>query len=186
MSGGRELDLVVVFAYLLGTLALGFRFLRKSSTVEGFTVGSRSVPAWAVGISILGTFVSSISFIGNPGKAFTDNWAPFLFALTVPLVAWLAGKVFIPLYRRRHQVSAYSLLEDRFGYWARAYGSFSFQLIQFGRVSVILYLVALVVAPVLGMSVPFVIVIIGILVTIYTMAGGMEAVIWTEIGRAHV
>lgn len=144
-------------------------------------MGSRSVPAWAVGISILGTFVSSLSFIGNPGKAFTDNWAPFLFALTVPLVAWIAGKVFIPLYRRRHQVSAYSLLEDRFGYWARAYGSFSFQLIQFGRVSVILYLVALVVAPVLGMSVPFVIVIIGILVTIYTMVGGMEAVIWTDV-----
>jgi len=181
VSEPRTLDLVVVAVYLLGTVGLGMRFLRRSGTTEGFTVGSRSIPAWAVGLSVLGVFVSSLSFVGNPGKAYTDNWAPFLFALTVPLVALIAGRVFIPLYRKRREVSAYSYLEERFGFWARGYGSLSFQLIQFGRVSVILYLVALVVAPILGLSIPTVIVVVGILVTIYTMAGGIEAVIWTDV-----
>ena len=181
MSDRHMLDLVVVVIYLVGTLALGARFLRGSNTTEGFTVGSRALPSWAIGLSILGSFVSSISFLGNPGKAYSDNWAPFLFALTVPVVAILGGRVFIPLYRRRESVSAYAFLEERFGLWARTYGTLSFQLLQLGWVSVILYLAALVVAPTLSLSVPAVIVVIGLLVTIYTMLGGIKAVIWTDV-----
>jgi SSS family solute:Na+ symporter len=186
MNLSNALDLVVVAIYLLGTLGIGARFLKRSSTTEGFTVGCRSVPAWAVGLSMLGVFVSSISFVGNPGKAYADNWAPLLFAFTVPLVAIIAGRWFVPIYRSVSDVSAYALLERRFGYWARAYGSLSFQLLQLGRVSVILYFVGLVVAPILQVPVTALILVVGLLVAFYTTLGGIQAVIWTDVVQVIV
>lgn len=186
MSAARMVDLGVVVAYLLGTLAIGARFLRRTNTRSGFTVGSRTIPTWAIGISILGVFVSSISFVGNAGKAFSDNWAPFLFALTLVVVAAAAARWFVPLYRSFKDVSAYALLERRFGYWARAFGSSSFQVIQLARVGVILYLLSLVVAPILEVPDAAVILVVGVLVVVYTMLGGIEAVIWTDVVQVCV
>ncbi|MBL8229426.1 MAG: sodium/solute symporter [Bryobacterales bacterium] len=180
------LDLVVVGLYLLITVGLAARFVRQGGTAEGFSLGSGQIPTWAIGLSLLGTFVSSISFVGNPGKAYSDNWAPLGFALVTPLVAFFAGRYFVPLYRGRGHVSAYQFLEERFGYWARAYGSASFLLVMLGRVSVILYLVAIVIAPMLGLPVPMVIIVTGIIVTVYTLMGGMEAVIWTDVVQVIV
>ena len=181
MAEVRVADIVVVVIYMLATVGIGARFFSQSSTSKGFTLGSGAIPSWAIGLSILAVFTSSISFVGNPGKAFTDNWAPITFAVTVPLVAILAGRVFVPLYRQRGYVSAYALLEERLGYWARAYGSLSFLLIEVGRVSVILYLVSLVVAPTLGLSIPAIVLTASVVVTFYTVLGGIEAVIWTDV-----
>jgi SSS family solute:Na+ symporter len=181
MSEVRLADIVVVAVYMTGTLAIGTRFFAQSASSKGFTLGSGAIPSWAIGLSVLAVFTSSISFVGNPGKAFTDNWAPITFAVTVPLVAMLAGRYFVPLYRQRGYISAYALLEERLGYWARAYGCVAFLLIQVGRVSVILYLVSLVVAPTLGLSIPAIVLATAVVVTIYTVVGGIEAVIWTDV-----
>jgi SSS family solute:Na+ symporter len=186
MNVGRIVDLGVVVVYLLGILSIGARFLRRTKTTSGFTVGSRTIPAWAIGISVLAVFVSSISFVGNAGKAFSDNWAPFLFALTVVIVAAAAARWFVPLYRSFRDVSAYALLERRFGYWARAFGSSSFQVIQLARIGVILYLLSLVVAPVLEVPSATVILVVGVLVVVYTMLGGIEGVIWTDVIQVFV
>lgn len=180
------LDLVVISVYLAGTIAVAAKSFRRASTAQGFALGSGSIPSWAIAISVLGTFVSSISFVGNPGKAYSDNWAPLTFALVTPLVGWVAAHFFVPIYRRRGLISAYAFLEERLGYWARAYGSASFLVIMLGRVAVILYLVALIVAPLLNLSVPAVILVTGVVVTFYTLMGGMEAVIWTDVVQVVV
>lgn len=183
---GRIIDLVVIALYLGGTVALAARFIRRSGTAESFSLGSGTIPSWAIGISVLGTFVSSISFVGNPGKAYSDNWAPLGFALMTPLVGAIAAHYFVPIYRSRGLISAYAFLEERLGYWARAYGSASFLVIMLGRVSVILYLVAIIVAPLMDLSISTVIVITGLIVTAYTLMGGMEAVIWTDVVQVVV
>src|SRR5207249_6404804 len=79
------------------------------------------LPGWAVGLSLFGTYVSSISFIALPGKAYKSNWNSFVFSLSLPIAAFAAGRWFVPFYRRLGHVSAYEHLEKRFGPWARQY-----------------------------------------------------------------
>ncbi len=179
-------DLAIIALYLLGTTVFGAWFVRRSGTLEGYILGGRNLPGWAVGLSILGTYLSSISFLANPGKAYASDWRPFVFSLTLPLACWLAARWFIPLYRHRIQTTAYEHLEHRFGYWARAYAGISLILLQIGRVAVVLYLIALAMTQLLGWPVHWVIIGLGLLTLIYTAAGGFAAVIWTDVVQSIV
>jgi len=180
------LDLAIIALYLLGTTAFGIWFVRRSRTLEGYVLGGRALPGWAVGISILGTYLSSISFLANPGKSYASDWRPFVFSLTLPLACWVAARWFIPLYRNRIQTTAYEHLERRFGYWARAYAGASLILLQIGRVAVVLYLVALAMAQLLGWPIHWVILGLGALTLVYTAIGGFAAVIWTDVVQSLV
>ncbi len=147
----------------------------------------RSLPGWAVGLSLFGSYVSSISFLANPGKSYDGNWNPFVFALSLPLACWLAAKFFVPLYREGEQISAYERFEKRFGRWARVYATVCFLLVQVARLGTILYLLSLALQPLVGsLPLPVLILLLGLLVTIYPMLGGTEAVIWTGVVQAVV
>lgn len=180
------IDLIVLVVYVGGVVALGCWFVRKSGTTDEFMAAGRSVPGWAVGLSILGTYISSISFLALPGKAFSSNWNPFVFSLSLPLAALIATKWFVPYYRKGGHVSAYSRLEERFGTWARTYAVICYLLTQIARVGTIMYLVALALSPLLGWDVKVIILVTGFLVTLYTLLGGIEAVIWTDVMQSIV
>jgi len=174
------LDLIVLFGYLFGVVIFGSYFLRSSRTTEGFMAASRSLPGWLVGMSILGTYVSSISFLALPGNAYGGNWNSFVFSLSLPFAAVIAVRYFVPFYRKGGEISAYHHLEQRFGGWARTYAMSMYLLTQLARMGTIMYLVALALTPFTGWDVRGIIIITGVLVTIYTMLGGIEAVIWTD------
>lgn len=180
------LDLIVVAVYILGIVVFGAWFYRRSQTLEGFTVGSRSLPGWAIGLSILATYLSSISFLALPGKSYLGNWSAFVFSLTVPIACWISSRYFIPLYRDTLQTTAYEHLEARFGYWARAYCGLALILLQIGRIAVVLYLVSLAMQELLGWNIVVVILALGCLTIMYTVVGGIEAVIWTDVVQAIV
>ena len=180
------LDLVVIGAYILGIVIFGAWFYQKSGTLEGFTVGSRQLPGWAIGLSILATYLSSISFLALPGKAYPGTWIAFVFSLTVPFACWISSAYFIPLYRDSLQTTAYEHLEARFGYWARAYCGVALILLQVGRIAVVLYLVSLAMNQLLGWNIVVVIWTLGLLTIAYTVVGGIEAVIWTDVVQAVV
>lgn len=182
----RTADLVVLVMYMAGVFGLGCWFARKSSTTQEFMAAGRSIPGWAVGLSIFGTYVSSIGFLGNTGKAFGSNWNSWVFGLTLPMAALIAVKYFVPLYRSSDSVSAYAHLEQRFGPWARSYALVCYLLTQLARTGTILYLVALALAPLTGWDVKTIILITGLLVTVYTLLGGIEAVIWTDVAQSIV
>ncbi len=146
----------------------------------------RSLPGWAVGLSILGTYVSSIGFLGNTGKAFSGNWNSWVFGLSLPIAGLIAVKWFIPHYRSSDNLSAYSHLEVRFGPWARIYALVCYLLSQLARVGTILFLVALALNPLTGWGVVNIILVTGFLVTLYTLIGGIEAVIWTDVVQSIV
>ena len=93
-------DLLVLLAYLIGIVVLGSCFVRRSGTTEQFMAGGRSLSGWAVGLSMFGSYISSISFLANPGASFKGNWNPFVFSLATPIAAFIAVKWFVPLYRR--------------------------------------------------------------------------------------
>ncbi|MDQ1334311.1 MAG: solute:Na+ symporter, family [Thermodesulfobacteriota bacterium] len=175
------MDKVILMIYFAGIILFGAYFRKKSSTAEGFMIADGRLPSWAVGLSMLGTFVSSVTFLAYPGQAYNSNWDVFVFSLTLPIAALAATLYFIPLYRTRVKVSAYEYLEQRFGPWARIYGSVSFMLGSLARIGMILFLVSIVLHNLTGWSYATIIIMTGVGVTLYTVLGGIEAVIWTDV-----
>jgi SSS family solute:Na+ symporter len=173
-------DAVIFFVLVFGNVVFGASFFFRSKTSEQFTTGGRKIPAWVVGMSIFATFVSSISFLALPGKAYSTNWNAFVFSLSIPLASLAAVKFFIPLYRQVGNVSAYYYLELRFGTWARIYASVCYILTQLMRTGAILMLLALPLNALFGWNIKTVIVITGFAVMFYSMVGGIKAVIWTD------
>ncbi len=175
------LDYILFFVFIAGVTVFGCSFYFKSSkSSNAFTAASGTLPAWAVGMSIFATFVSSISFLGLPGDAYRGNWNPFVFSLSIPLATYLAAKIFIPLYRGMNSVSAYHFLEVRFGYWARCYVAVCYLLTQLARTGSILLLLALPINRMFGFPIESIIIVVGLLALIYTLMGGIAAVVWTD------
>lgn len=171
----RALDLVVLVSYMLGMVILGTSFYKKSRSAEAFTTGSKRLPAWVLGMSIFATFVSSISFLALPGKAYQSNWNSFVFSLSIPVATWLAATYFVPLYRRVGSVSAYAFLETRFGPWARVYASTCYLLTQIARTGSILFLLGLPLNALLGWNIYVIIIVTGLFVMMYSIVGGIQA-----------
>lgn len=176
----KALDLIVFFSYMVGVTVFGSSFYRKNKSSSAFTLGNSAIPGWVVTMSIFATFVSSISFLALPGNAYLTNWNAFIFSLSIPFASILAVKVFVPLYRKANSPSAYSYLETRFGPWARIYASACYLLTQIMRMGTILYLLALPVNVMFGWDIVIIIVVTGLAVMVYSLLGGIQAVVWTD------
>lgn len=174
------IDIIVFLLFTGGVVAFGCSFFKKKGTSEGFTSAGRSLPGWVVGMSIFATYVSSISYLGYPGKAFSGDWNAFVFSLSIPIASYFAARYFVPFYRSQDSISAYSFLENRFGPWARIYASSCYLLTQIARTGSILYLLALPMNVLLGWNIQTIIIVTSVAIVLYSMLGGMKAVIWTE------
>ena len=174
------IDFIVFLVYMVGIVVFGSTFFAKNRNANQYTAGGGKLPAWIVGMSIFATFVSSISFLALPGKAYQSDWNAFVFSLSIPVAAILAVQFFIPLYRKINSISAYTFLEKRFGVWARTYASLCYILTQLMRVGSILYLMALPVSTLFNWNISMIIIVTGICVIIYSMLGGIQAVVWTD------
>ena len=175
------IDIAIILAYLVAMVWVGYYFSRKNKTSEQFTTASGSIPGWALGLSIYATFLSSNTFLGVPGKAFGSNWNAFVFSISMPFAAFIASKYFVPFYRGTGEISAYTHLENRFGAWARTYTVICFLLTQLARMGSIFFGIALSLQALLGYPMAGIMIVMGVCIILYTVMGGMEAVIWTEV-----
>lgn len=167
-------------------IGMGIYLGRKNKNAAQFTTASGSIPGWAIGLSIFGTYLSSNTFLGVPGKAFGGNWSAFVFSLSIPIAAIIAARYFVPFFRRTGEVSAYEHLEKRFGSWARIYSVICFLLTQLARTGTIFLGVGITLHALTGFDMRLIILVTGIVVTVYTVLGGMEAVIWTEVVQSII
>ena len=103
----RWLDLIVIAIYLVAMAWIGIRFARRQASTETYFVARRSIPAWAMGMSIMATLVSSVTFIGYPGSAYGGNWSLLVPGCMIVVVLALAGSILIPFYRQAVGMSAY-------------------------------------------------------------------------------
>lgn len=174
------IDLIIFFLFTGGIVVFGCSFFNKKLSSDEFTSAGRSLPGWVVGMSIFATYVSSISYLGYPGNAYSSNWNAFVFSLSIPIASYFAAKYFVPFYRNQGSVSAYSFLEERFGTWARLYASACYLLTQIARMGSILFLLALPMNLLMGWNIQLVIIFTSIAIIVYSMLGGIKAVIWTE------
>ncbi len=175
------IDFLVIAIYLMGMIGIGVWFSRKNNSTDQFTKASGHIPGWALGLSLYATFLSSNTFLGVPGKAFGSDWNAFVFSLSMPFAASIAAKYFVPFYRKSGLISAYTHLEHRFGPWARTYAMICFVLTQLARMGTIFFGIALTLQALTGIDMRTIIIVSGICIITYTMLGGMEAVIWTEV-----
>jgi SSS family transporter len=178
------LDYAVVAGYLVLLAAVGLRFASREKTSSDFFLGGRRIPWWAAGLSLLATQVSSIGFMAIPAKSFAADWTYFagVFAwfLVVPIVArWC-----VPFFMQLGVTSAYEYLHARFHFSLRMFGAVAFSLMQLARTAVVLYLPSLAMSAVTGVDVAVCIVVMGTITTLYTVAGGIEAVVWTDVAQA--
>ncbi|WP_245893700.1 sodium:solute symporter [Sphingobacterium gobiense] len=175
------IDLVVIAVYLLAMVLVGVYFSRKNTSTDAYTKAAGSIPSWAIGISLYATFLSSNTFLGVPGKAYGANWNAFVFSLSMPLAAFIAAKYFVPFYRNHKTVSAYTNLENRFGAWARSYAVVCFLLTQVARMGSIFFGISLTLQALTGLDMSVIMLVTGVCIVVYTVLGGLEAVIWTEV-----
>lgn len=187
MTPAQILNIAVVVGYLLLIVGVGVYFALKKKDADQFMIAHQTMPGWAVGLSMFGSYISSISFLANPAQTFSKNWMFAGFTLMTPIGLLIGSTVFMRFYRRSHTVSAYRHLEGRFGPWARVYAVFTYLILQMARMGTILYLLSQAVTPLLGGSADnlgltrTIIVVIGLLITFYTLFGGIEAVVWTGV-----
>src|SRR5580658_656690 len=124
----RPLDLIIIAAYLAGLVAIGLRFARRQRTTEEYFVAGRSIPGWAMGLSLLATIITSVTFIAYPGAAYAGDWSllvpGFLFVATLGVV----GFVVVPFFRSVVRMSAYEYFGQRFGSGVRLYASATFAI----------------------------------------------------------
>ena len=186
MNSLPVVDILIIALYLVGMVGVGVYFSRRNTSTEQFTKASGHIPGWALGISLYATFLSSNTFLGVPGKAFGSNWNSFVFSLSMPLAAWIAAKYFVPFYRSTGEISAYTHLEHRFGSWARTYAMVCFVLTQLARMASIFFGIALTLEALTGIDMQTIMIVSGVCIIAYTMLGGMEAVIWTEVAQGII
>ncbi len=194
------LDLLVILAYFGIILSIGLSQRGKSGSVEGFTLGDRQMPWWAVLASIIAAEISAATFLGAPGEGFEKrNWTYVQLAIGTILARVFVSAVFIPIYYQHGVISIYEFLQTRFGPVSRKAASITFMITRVLAMGTRLYVSAIIVVlafemfagrPVLPMEKFWLfsgaLVLVSLLTALYTSIGGIRAVIWTDFIQVGV
>ena len=177
------LDLAIVIAYLLGVTALGLHFRRNQHSPTDYFLGGRTTPWWALALSIVATETSTLTIIGVPAIAYAGNltFLQLVFGYLVGRV--LISIVLLPGYFRGEFLTAYALIEKRFGRRMRSIAALTFLVTRTLAEGVRVSAIALVVSAALGTSERLAVFIVIALTVLYTFEGGMKAVIWTDVAQ---
>lgn len=180
------LNYAILVLYLLLLVGMGFMLSKNQHSTEDFFKAGNRIPWWAAGISIFGTQLSAITFMAIPAKTFATDWLYFFLMMTIIMVMPFIIRFFLPFYRRFNLTTAYEYLELRFNLITRLIGSSMYIVLQLGRLGIVLLLPSLALSVVTGMDVYYCILSMGILSILYTVLGGIEAVIWTDVIQVFV
>lgn len=175
------LDYTVLVSYLIILVLMGLYFSRREQGTDDFFLAGRRIPWWAAGLSIFGTQLSAITFMATPAKAFATDWVYFGNILCITFISPVIVYFYLPFYRQTRVTSVYEYLEQRFNLAVRVFGNLAFILFQLGRMAIVIFLPALALAGVTGFNIYICILIMGLVSTFYTVLGGIEAVIWTDV-----
>jgi len=173
--------LIVIGIYFAAVAGIGFWFARRQNSTEAYFAARRSVPHWAMGLSMFATIISSITFIAYPGAAFKGNWNQLVPGFMAVGVLLVLGTSLVSFFRHAVRMSAYEYFEKRFGYGARAYSALAFIAGHFSKMGFVLFTITAAICGMTGWDKYYVIAGVGFVTVLYTLIGGLEAVIWTEV-----
>ncbi len=180
------LNWTILIVYILANLFLGFVLSKRVQTADDFYLGRRTTPWWAIGISVVATYVSALSFLGGPAWSYTDGMSVVMIHMNYPLVIILVITLFLPFFYNSGCASIYEYQERRFGSKSRSTIS-AIYLVSGGiGAAAILYATSLVLQFITGIDVVYAIFLVTVIALIYTAMGGITAVIWTDVIQAVV
>jgi SSS family solute:Na+ symporter len=179
----HPIDLVIVLSYLLAVTALGMHFRRKQQDARDYFLGGRTAPWWALAFSIVATETSTLTIIGTPAISYAGNLTFLQLVFGYVLGRVLVVLLLLPGYFRGEFFTAYALIEKRFGEKMRAVAAGTFLITRALAEGVRVSAIALVISVVLGTSEKFAVVLVIALTILYTLEGGMKAVIWTDVAQ---
>lgn len=182
----KYLDWIVVAAYLVYVIWDGIRMTKNSRNAEGYFLANRSLPWWAVGLSVMATQLSAITLVGTTGQAYSDGMRFLQFYYGLPLAMVILCITLVPFFYRAKVFTAYEYLEKRFDLKVRTLTSFFFLISRGLGVGVIIAAPSVILSIVLGWSEIATIFAIGLTTTVYTMFGGVQAVTWTDVKQMIV
>ncbi|MGL4854914.1 MAG: sodium:solute symporter family transporter, partial [Lentisphaeria bacterium] len=177
---------VVLIFYFIGMLLLGFYFMRREGGAEDFMTGGGRIPWWAAGVSIFATMLSSLSFMSIPAMTYMRDWRVFPAAIAIFICVPVITCIYLPFFRRLNLTSAYEYLEARFNVAVRSIASLAFIVFMVVRIGIVLYLPAVALSAVTGISVLTCILVIGFITIAYCALGGIEAVVWGDFVQGLV
>lgn len=182
----KTLDILVIALYMSGLMGIGLYFSRRQTTTESYFIANRSIPTWAMGISLLASIITSVTFIAYPGAAYSGDWSLLVPGIMFVVVVFLVGAAIIPFFRHVVRMSAYEYFGLRFGTGVRLYASLAFAMGHFLKMGFVFYLLALTLSSIIGWPVDRVILLTAAITIFYTILGGIEAVIWTDVVQGFV
>jgi len=182
----KTLDWIIVAAYLAYVIWDGIRLTKHSQTAEGYFLANRSLPWWAVGLSVMATQMSAITLVGTTGQAYSDGMRFIQFYYGLPLAMIILCVTVVPFFHRARVYTAYEYLEKRFDVKVRTLTSFFFLISRGLGVGVIISAPSIVLSIVFGWNLIFTIFAIGLSTTVYTVFGGVQAVTWTDVKQMFV
>ncbi len=174
-------DWVVFALYFGGVVGFAFYQSRKNVGIEGFFLANRRLGWGAIGLSVMATQASAITYIGTTGQAFDDGMGFVQFYLAQPIAMVILCVVFVPFFYRAKVFTAYEYLERRFDAKTRSLASFLFLMSRGLATGIVLYAPAIVLSVIMGWDETLTILIMGAITVAYTMMGGITAVIWTDV-----
>src|SRR5678816_66350 len=177
----HPIDWVVIGVYLTWMIWDGLRMTKRSHELEGYFLGARSLPWWAVGLSVMATQLSAITMIGTTGQGYADGMRFLQFYYALPLAMIVLSMTLVPFFHRAKIYTAYEYLEQRFDAKTRALTSFLFLVSRSMSLGVVISAPAVVLAVVLGLNVTTTALLIALPTAVYTMFGGVQAVTWTDV-----
>lgn len=177
---------IVLLVYFGAMLALGAFVGKSNKDTESFFLGSRKIPWWAIGLSVMATQCSAVSFIGMPGWGYTSGLTRLTYTFQFPLVMVILMTTFVPFFYNTKVVSIYEYLEKRFGAKSRTLMAAIFLISRGLQTAVVLFGPALALSMITGIDPKAAILIMGIFSIVYTVFGGIAAVIWTDVAQMFV
>ncbi|MBQ6210772.1 MAG: sodium:solute symporter [Prevotella sp.] len=175
------IDYTIVLVSVVLAIGMGLFFAHRQKDTNTYFAGGGKIPAWAVGMSIFATLISSVTFLAYPGAAYADNWILLVQGLMVPIVLVALIGVIVPLFRKVIRLSTYEYFERRFGLFARLYSSFAFTLGHFSKSGTVFFLVSMALATFLDVNIYAIVGVLGVTIIILTLLGGMEAIVWMDV-----
>lgn len=180
------LDWLIIAAYLIYIVYDGIRLTRRSQGIEGYFLANKSLPWWAVGLSVMATQLSAITLVGTTGQAYDKGMGFIQFYFGLPLAMVILCVTVVPFFYRANVFTAYEYLERRFDAKTRSLTSFLFLLSRGLSCGVIIAAPSVILSIVLGWNETLTILAMGLSTTLYTMFGGVQAVTWTDVKQMVV
>lgn len=174
-------DYLILAAYFFGVVVLAGFFGKSQKSLKDFLMGGGTIPWWAAAVAGIATVTSAISYIGAVGLGFSSNFSFLQYRLALPIAIVVICVVIIPFFFNLKLYSIYEYLEKRFNLTIRLLGSGLFILFKSCFLAIGIYAPAIIISVLTGVDIIWVVLLTGLFTTLYTMIGGMKAVIWTDV-----